>query len=77
MNVAVHDPYHISLSAEAYVKTKAEQYLRAPISSLPDFETPASPALIKDYEEAMLKQSAPDYRFMKLYQSKVGALIYA
>eukprot|EP00965_Chrysotila_dentata_P068581 2266682-Pleurochrysis_carterae.AAC.1 len=77
MNVTVHDPHHISLSAEAYVKAKAEQYLRSPVEALPVCDTPAAVTLIKDYEKAMLKQSAPDYRFMKAYQSKVGALIYA
>eukprot|EP00965_Chrysotila_dentata_P048704 1616191-Pleurochrysis_carterae.AAC.1 len=48
-----------------------------PLAECPDFDTPSSPQLVKDYEVAARKEHHVDPAFQKQYQSKVGALIDA
>eukprot|EP00965_Chrysotila_dentata_P039769 1321564-Pleurochrysis_carterae.AAC.1 len=68
----------VKVSADAYVKAKAEHYICQPLAEYPPLDTPSSPhQLVKDYEIAARKEHHVDPAFQKKYQSKVGALIYA
>eukprot|EP00965_Chrysotila_dentata_P078021 2572619-Pleurochrysis_carterae.AAC.1 len=67
----------VKISAAAYVKAKAETYLSKALEEYPLYDTPSTLQLVKDYEIAARKEHYVDPTFLKNYQSKLGALIYA
>eukprot|EP00965_Chrysotila_dentata_P148397 4899524-Pleurochrysis_carterae.AAC.1 len=75
-NIHVSDG-RIHISAKAYVLAKAREYLLKPLADYPNYDTPDGPNLVKDYETAALKLHVVHPAFLKMYQSKVSALIFA
>eukprot|EP00965_Chrysotila_dentata_P126453 4180710-Pleurochrysis_carterae.AAC.1 len=61
----------VNISAAAYIKAKAENYLPKPLKEYPPFyDTPSTPQLVKDYEIAARKEHYVDLAFQKNSQSK-------
>eukprot|EP00965_Chrysotila_dentata_P128104 4236053-Pleurochrysis_carterae.AAC.2 len=78
MNINICASGQVKVSTLAYIKAKAEYYLPPPVAEYPKYDTPASPQLVKDCEEAARKEHTVDPVLQqKKYQSEVGALIYA
>ena len=75
MNVQVHSPWRVSFSMEAYILRMADTYV-------PDWktwgvvDTPGTPQLQKDYDEAHERKSDVDAALVKTFRGKTGALIY-
>ena len=75
MNVQVHSPWRVSFSMQAYILRMADTYV-------PDWktwgavDTPGSPQLQKDYDDAHDGKGDVDLALIKTYRGKTGALIY-
>eukprot|EP00965_Chrysotila_dentata_P006706 219277-Pleurochrysis_carterae.AAC.1 len=60
MNIDMDALGSVKVSADAYVKAKAEHFLPKPLAEYPHFDTPSSPQFVKDYEIAARKEHHVD-----------------
>ena len=75
MNVTVESDVRVTLSSEAYILSMVERYLPEWKSSR-KIDVPATDALTKAYETAVLREETPSHELLKSYSGKVGALVY-